>query len=163
MTVATHIGIPADGFELGRVFADTGARIELTQLVPGGGDLIPYFWATDIENEAAFEATVLDQPAVATITHHGGLAEKSLYQIEWADGIDGLLHAIAESDIIVEGAAGTAEEWVFQIRTHDHEALLAFHDHCLEHDITLDIYRVTATSDTAADTRYNLSEALSNG
>ncbi len=158
MTVTTHIGIPADGFELGQVFIDADSRIELTQLISSGGDLVPFFWAVNTDNEAAFEAAVLDQPAVGTLTHLGGIAEKNLYQIEWADGIDGFLSAIGDNDLIVEGAAGNAEEWVFQLRTHDREALAAFHDDCVAKDIPVDIYRITAASDSAADTRYDLSE-----
>lgn len=158
MTVVTHIGIPADAFELGAVFSDTDARIELTQFVSSGGDLVPFFWAINSDNEATFEAAVLDHPAVASLTHLGGIAEKNLYQIEWADGIDGFLDAIADNDVIVEGGAGTAEEWVFQLRTHDREALSAFHDDCVGKDIPVNIHRIAATPDSAADTRYDLGE-----
>jgi len=162
MTVTTHIGIPAEEFEFGRVFKDADSRIELTQFVSSGGDLVPYFWAVNTDNEAAFEAAVLDQPAVGTLTHLGGIAEKNLYQIEWADGIDGFLSAIGDNEIIVEGAAGTSEEWAFQLRTRDHEALSAFHNDCVTKDIPLDILRITAEPDSAADTRYDLSESLIN-
>ena len=162
MTVTTHIGIPAEEFEFGRVFKDADSRIELTQFVSSGGDLVPYFWAVNTDNEAAFEAAVLNQPAVGTLTHLGGISEKNLYQIKWADGIDGFLDVIGDNDIIVEGAAGTAEEWVFQLRSHDGEALSAFHDDCVAKNIPLDVYRITDEPDSAADTRYDLSEALIN-
>ena len=160
MTVATHIGIPADEFELERVFRDADSRIELTQLVSSGGGLVPYFWAVNTDNKVAFETTVLDQPVVGTLTHLGGISEKNLYQIEWADGIDGFLSAVDDNNIIVEGAAGTPEEWVFQLRSHDDEALSAFHDDCIAKDIPLDVYRITDEPDGAADARYDLSEAL---
>ena len=162
MTVTTHIGIPADGFELGRVFRNADSRIELTQFVSSGSSLVPYFWAVNTDNKAAFEAAVLDQPAVGTLTHLRGIPEKNLYQIEWADDIDGFLSAIGDNDIIVEGAAGTPDEWVFQLRSHDGEALSAFHDDCIAKDIPLDVYRITNESDGAADTRYNPSEAFIN-
>ena len=162
MTLTTHIAIPADEFELGRVFTDVDSRIELTQFVSSGGGLVPYFWAVNTDNKVAFEAAVLDQPAVGTLTHLGGISEKNLYRIEWADGIDGFLSAIGDNDIIVEGAAGTPEEWVFRLRSDDGEALSAFHDDCIAEDIRLDVYRITDESDGAADTRYNLSEALVN-
>jgi hypothetical protein len=161
VTVVTHIGIPADAFELGAVFSGADARIELTQFVSSGGDLVPFFWATNTDDEASFEAAVLDHPAVATLTHLGGIAEKNLYQIEWEDGIDGFLSAIGDNDVIVEGGAGTAEEWVFQLWTHDREALSAFHDDCTGKEIPIDIHRITAAPDSAADTRYDLTRLVS--
>lgn len=141
-----------------RSFRGTDTRIELTQFVSSGGDLVLFFWANNTDNETSFEAAVLDQPAVATLTHLGGISEKNLYRIEWENGVDGFLDAIADNDLIVEGTVGADGEWVFQLRTHDYEALSAFHDDCIEKDIPLDVYRITAASDSAADTRYDLGE-----
>lgn len=49
---------------------------------------------------------------------------------------------------------------MLQLRTSDREALAAFHDDCVEKDIPLDVYRLTATSESAADTRYDFSETI---
>ena len=142
MTVAATVSVPSDAFALGEVLGThEGIRVELTQFVPVEDRLIPYFWASD-GGLSGFEGAVRDDPRVASLSALDEAADSALYRIEWADSIDGFLSALADHEILVESASGTAENWTFRLRAHDDEALSRFHDACREHDVPLSVKQV---------------------
>lgn len=141
MTVTATLSIPSEGFELGEILSTDDIRIELTQFVPIGDGLVPYFWASDGDLRE-FEAAVYDDPRVASLTALDETAGSTLYQIEWENGVDGFLSALADHEVMVESATGTADEWTFRLRAHDGDALSNFHNACREADIPLTVKQV---------------------
>lgn len=142
MTVTATLSIPSEGFELGEILAmDDDIRIELTQFVPIGDELVPYFWASDGDLHE-FETAVCDDPRVASLTALDETAGSTLYQIEWENGIDGFLSALADHEVMVESATGTADKWTFRLRAHDGDALSNFHNVCRENGIPLTVKQV---------------------
>jgi len=126
--VEIRLTIPTDDLELGQVLHDgEDVRIELTQLVPTGNTLIPYFWAETVD-PSSFEETVQRDDRVASLERLGDGPEKYLYRIEWAVDIDGFLSALTEHDLVVETAVGGTEEWRFRLRGPDENNLSAFRE-----------------------------------
>ncbi|EMA44780.1 helix-turn-helix domain-containing protein [Halococcus saccharolyticus] len=144
MTTIAGLAIPSDEFSLGEVLSHPSARIELTQFVPIGNHLLPYFWVGAGYDAAAFERQVRSDPHVASLTDLDGSVTKTLYHIEWTDDaeLDGLLGVFRDNDILVEEAEGTATEWRFQIRAHNTGVLEAFQRECLDRDIPIEITQV---------------------
>lgn len=158
MSVIAHISLPAESFELGEIFADTTAEIELTEFISITDDPVPHFWITNIDDNdiAAFESTVRDHPAVGALTRLNSLDGKVLNEIEWADGVDGFLTALSTHEVIAESATGTAEEWTFTLRASDREALSAFYDTCLEHDYPITVNEIYPSSEESDESRFGL-------
>lgn len=125
MTVLTTISIDAGDFDLGEVLTGYDSVIELTQFVPIDGELVPYFWAENHDLDT-FEGEVRADSRVAELTHLDGAVDRRLYQVEWTEGIDGLLTVLGEHDILVEHAKGNDDEWTFHLRAHDREPLAKF-------------------------------------
>ncbi|WP_049901279.1 helix-turn-helix domain-containing protein [Halococcus agarilyticus] len=158
MSVIARISLPAGGFELGQVFTGTAAEIELSEFVAITDDPLPHFWVTNFDGDIeSFEATVRDDPIVGALTRLNGLAGKVLYEIEWADGVDGFLTAIATNEIIVEWATGTAEEWTFALRAGDREALSSFYDDCLTHDVPVTVKEIHPEPEEPDEPQFGLS------
>ncbi len=142
MTVIATISIPSEAFELGEILAlDDGVKIELTQFVPVANQLVPYFWASD-GDPRKFESEVCEDPRVKSLTALDSAADRTLYQIEWEDGVDGFLSALSAHEVIVEGATATSEKWTFRLRAHDGDALSRFHNACRDEDIPLTVQQV---------------------
>ncbi len=155
MSVITEVSLPSGSFELGRVFREgTDARIELLQLVPTGGSLVPYFWV-ETDDATAFETTVRAHDRVDSLTVVDTGPERTLFQIEWAVERDPFLDAIVDHGLLIEAGTGTDESWRFQLRSTDRESLSAFQQTVRDHGLSVDIERVWTPSTTSMD-RYGL-------
>jgi predicted DNA binding protein len=157
MTVLATIAIAADDFDLGEVLTGNDSVVELTQFVPIDGDLVPYFWAENHDLDA-FEENVRADSRVAELTHLDGAVDRRLYQVEWAEGIDGFLSALSEHDILVEHATGNDDEWVFRLRAHDREPLAGFQATCTDDGITLSVRAVHHNPDDPDQSAYGLTD-----
>lgn len=143
--------VPSDTFVLGQVLRNhQDVRIDLTQFVPTGDSLVPYFWA-ETEDEAAFKASVRADDRVATLTRLDGGNERHLYNIEWATEIDGFTTALEAHDLIVEAATGTPETWRFRVRGPDRGNLSSFQDTLSDKNIPIEVTRVWQPNDPQAD------------
>lgn len=142
--VLAEVTLHSQSFELGEILHDHGrTRIELTQFVPTGNALAPYFWV-ETRDQTAFADAVRSDGRVAALTMVDEGPDKRLYHIKWADpmSVNGFLQAIREHDVIVESAVGTDDLWRFRLRAADREALASFQQVCLDNDIELTVQRV---------------------
>lgn len=147
MTVLATIEVASEAFDIGAVFSGIDARIELTQFVPVGESLLPFFWVdTDaLENRERFEREVKNDRRVAAFDRLDGAVDRTLYRLEWTAAIDGFLDVLADGDLIVErgfARAGT-DAWTIRLRALDHEALSRFQHRCSEHGVEFDVRRLT--------------------
>ena len=155
MSVIAAIAIDADQFELGEVLhTDHDVRVDLTQFVPIEGTLAPYFWVKD-EGTEGFAADVRSDPRVEALTTINGVAGHTLYRIEWTQGIDGFLDALAAHELLVERGFGTDGVWVFRLHSASREALSRFQHNCIEKDITIEIRRVVDAPDDSNESGTN--------
>lgn len=154
--VTAELSVSSDAFTLGQILQDgEDVQIDLTHFVPIETALVPYFWVETSDFEG-FETAVRADERVASLTALDGGSNKTLYQIEWATEIDGLLAALREHDLIVEEATGTADSWRFRIRGPDHGNLSSFQQTCHEHDVPIEVHRVRNPNESDLD-RYGLS------
>ena len=102
--VVAEFTITSDVFVLGQILrSHEDVRVDLTQFVPLGEALVPYFWA-ETDDVPAFEESVRSDDRVASLSKLDGGHGRHLYSIEWATEIDGLIAAVTEHDLIVEAA-----------------------------------------------------------
>jgi predicted DNA binding protein len=161
VSVLAVIAVDAEDFALGQVLGNggTGTRIELTQFVPVEGDLVPYFWVTRSADLEGFERHVRADSRVSRLTDLDSGVDRTLYRIEWAEeGLDGFLDALGAQPVLVERAAGTAEEWVFRLRAGDREALSKFQEACLAADVPLDVRRIVHDPEAGGPDRYGITD-----
>lgn len=152
-TALADVTISSESFELGEILHDNQElRIELTQFVPTGDSLVPYFWV-ETANCEAFEDAVRSDERVAALTVVDEGADKRLYHIEWTDpmNVNGFLQAIRTHDVIVEAGVGTADTWRFRLRAADHEALASFRQACTDNGVKLEVQRVCSSNTGAYD------------
>lgn len=155
--VVARLTIPSDDLELGRILHDDGdVRIELAQFVPTGTTVFPFFWAETCDRQA-FEANVRNDERVRAIERIGDGSDRSLYRIAWDANLDGFLRAVGEHDIVVEQAAGTPEEWQFQVCGSDRERISSFRETLLDQEISSTVTGVWRPTEPAA-TPYGLTE-----
>jgi predicted DNA binding protein len=155
VTVLATIEVASEAFDLGQIYSGVDARVELTQFVPVGESLIPFFRVdTDaLEDRDRFERAVASDFRVAAFDRLGGVADRTLYRLEWTEAIDGFLDALADGDLIVErgfSRAGT-DAWTIRLRALDHEALTRFQHRCAEHDVEFDVRQLTHDPADEAD------------
>ena len=101
--VVAEFTISSDVFVLGQVLRNhEDVRVDLTQFVPLGDALVPYFWA-ETDDMPAFEELVRSDDRVASLTRLNGCHGRHLYSIEWATDIGGFIAAVTEHDLIVVG------------------------------------------------------------
>lgn len=150
--------IPSDKFPLGSVFQGLpGVRVELERIVPASDVLVPYIWvrgaeADDIVGEFDEHPGVQGIRLVDTVDH------EYLLRVEWTVGYDGVLNTLTEMGIPLVSAAGTNEEWTFEIRGDDRDDIAAFHDRCLELDIPITLTSLHALTPVDADADYGLTD-----
>lgn len=161
MSVSAVITIPATNFGLGQVLSDAGVRIELPQFVQISDSLVPYLWIDEPYDHEAFEQYVQADERVECVERVDDLAEKTLYRIEWAHGINDLLDLFIDHEIWVEQAntlrsqeavdtraptadaigAGT-DVWRFQLRAPTREHLGALYEACEDYGMDPRIQQV---------------------
>lgn len=147
MTAFLDFAVPSDAFALGRALAvDEAVRIDLAQLVPIGGTLVPYVWAETTDDEA-FVRAVRSSPHVDTAERLAGSVGPSLFHVTWATRPDGLLDNLRRHELVVQRATAAAGKWRFKLIAEDRSAFGAFQSACREDGVRLDIDRVSTSAD----------------
>jgi predicted DNA binding protein len=177
MSVSAVLTIPASNFALGQVLSDTGERIELPQFVQISDSLVPYLWVEEPYDHEAFERRVGADERVRSVAVVDDLAEKTLYRIEWADGIDDLLDLFIDHGIRVEQAnslaqgeavdarapdsvdVGTGTDvWRFQVRASARPDLAALYEACQDYGMNPRIQQITTSPGRADGNQWGISD-----
>lgn len=126
--VTLRLAIPTGSIEFGQIFHnDEDVRIELTQFVPTGDTLVPYFWV-ETADLSSFEDAVTSDDRVSALERLDNGPNKTLYRIEWTSDLNGFLQALDKHNLVVEQALGTRNEWRFRLRGPDRDNISAFRD-----------------------------------
>jgi hypothetical protein len=134
--VTVRLTVPSESLEFGQILHNgEDVRIELTQFVPTGNTLVPYFWAETADPSSLEEAIRADN-RVRSLDRLDEGSNKTLYRVQWATDLDGFLEALEKHDLVVEQAIGTTEEWRFRLRGPDRNNISAFQDTLREKGIT---------------------------
>jgi predicted DNA binding protein len=145
MTRLAEFTLAAADFPLGRVFEKrSGASLELDRVVPSGDTVMPYFWVSDPGADMAGVLAVLEGvPELRSVRLVDDLGERGLFRAEWEPASIGVMGAIAEADVTVVSAHGSADGWVFELRTTDGDQLRVFREYCAGHDIGVEVTRLS--------------------
>lgn len=158
MSVILEFSIPATDFKLGEVLSDPPMQLELERIVPTGGMIMPFVWATGDDHET-FAEKVRSRPSVKELLDLDRVGESGLYRIEWDQPPTDLIDGISAAGAVVLEARGL-EEWTFRLRFPDHDDLSMFHNYVIEHGIPVHIDRTyTLTEATGVGRRFGLSQA----
>lgn len=143
--------LPAASFPLGRVFEnDPEARFELDRVIPVEDTFMPYFWVYDSDVDdvlAVFE----DLPELRSVVLMEDLGDKGLFRAEWNPEFKGVMDAIVEAGVTVLSAKGSADGWVFELRTETSEAFSTFQQYCEDHGVDVSLTRLGHVSEEADD------------
>lgn len=144
MATEATFTIPLRAFPLGSAFETCpDAEVQLERVVPAGEDVVPYVWirGAEIDDvEAAFD----DHPALESVELVDAVEGEYLLRVEWAPDREGVLRALAETDVPLVEAVGTAEGWTLEVRGEERSDLAAFRRRCQELDVPLTLTELRA-------------------
>ena len=144
MVTVMEFTSPAEEFPLGSIFQDLpGVTVELERLIPHETLIIPYFWVRGSEIED-IEAEFEPHAGVTNIRLVDNIEDEYLMRAEWEQSYVGVLSALAKANVVVLSGIGTKDEWRFEVRGEDQEAIAAFREYCQENDIQITITAVHA-------------------
>lgn len=159
MPVIAHLRIPADSFELGRILVlNTGAVIELENMVPLGEKAVPLFSVSE-DARVDFEEAVQNHPSVETITEVSRHDNERMYSLNWNVGRDVFFQGVLETGAQLLSATGTTDTWEFELRFPTHAALGEFKEYCSNAHIPLEVGRIYNPMKPDAGMWYGLTEA----
>jgi hypothetical protein len=142
MSVIAHLRIPADSFELGRIFdLEEGTSVQLESMVPLGETAVPFFSVHD-SVRTDFESAVRNHPSVRSLREVSSHDDQRLYALDWEVSRDLFFEGIAESGAQLLSATGTPSVWEFELRFPTHEALGEFQEYCSDAHISLEVGRI---------------------
>lgn len=144
MATVMEFRSPADEFPLGSVFENLpGVTVELERLIPHETLIIPYFWVRGVETED-IETAFDPHTGVTDIRLVDSIEDEYLMRAEWKEEYFGILSALAKSNVVVLSGIGTRDEWRFEVRGENQEAIADFREYCQINDIDIDITAVHA-------------------
>ncbi|NKE35628.1 bacterio-opsin activator [Natronococcus sp. JC468] len=142
MSVIVEFSVETEEFVFGSALETVEhMAIELEAIVPVGGQVVPYFWATGTGFEA-FERHVAADPGIESITQIDRIDGTALYRAVWTRDVDGLLGGLAETEAVVLEAMTTDGGWQFRVRFPGNDLLGRFSEYCTEHGISIHVGRV---------------------
>jgi predicted DNA binding protein len=148
----------ATTFPLGKIFGELPhVSVELDRLVPTNKVILPYFWVWN-EDLQHVEEVISEQPEILSATLVDEVDGGGLFRAEWDEQKEGVLTAIAESDVVLTKGKGTGERgnWLFEFRVESLDDLSDFQCYCREHDINAILNRVFSLAEMQTGGEYNL-------
>lgn len=144
MATEATFTIPAAEFPLGSIFDELPAvTVELERVIPAHERVIPYLWVRGRSTgdvKGAFD----NHPAIEQMELVGSVADKHLFRADWNPTYDGVLNTLAETGVTLIKTIGTNEQWTFDVRGDCRRDLAAFQQGCQQHDIPIDVTKVSA-------------------
>ncbi|MDS0300195.1 helix-turn-helix domain-containing protein [Halogeometricum sp. S1BR25-6] len=148
MTAFLDFTIQSNEFTLGEILdVEAATQVELTQLVPVGESLAPYFWA-DTDDDDAVASEVLASPHVETVSKLDGATGRSLFHVRWKTHVDELFDTLQAHDLAVLRGVGSEGCWKFRLVAENRATFSEFQSACQEKGIRLTVNRL---SNSAAD------------
>lgn len=142
MSVIVELTIPSAAFELGQILRVEGAtQVTLETMVPLGGTPTPFVRISDGARRS-FERSVRAHDSVSDIQPVGTHDEETLYALKWEPPDESLFRQFTRRGAALLGATGSADRWQIELRFPTHDALSAFQEYYLEHDIPVSIEKI---------------------
>ena len=78
--------------------------------------------------------------------------------MEWEPEAEGILKAIADTNVSLLSAVGTSEEWRFEVRAEVTADISAFQSKCREYDVPVELVGVHTLTPMRSGAEYDLTE-----
>lgn len=145
-------------FPLGTVFAQLPeVTVELERVVPGPRVVIPYFWVRGVRSDD-IEAAFSNHPGVKNLRLVDSVDDEYLLRVEWDPEYEGILSALAVTQVPLIEVVGTGEEWTFEIRGDDRSDIADFQRLCRERNIPITMTALHALTPLETGTEAALTE-----
>lgn len=154
MATVVEFTVESEVFPLGSVFSDlgAGATIELERVVPRDDEsaVVPYFWVRGADVDDILPR-FSEHPGVYDIDVVDEFKTQYLMRCEWASGYAGILAGLAEADVTLLTAVGSEDEWRFEVRGDNQDAVSDFQRYTLEHDIPITVTAIHSLTPLETD------------
>lgn len=141
--IVSEFEIDAAEFVLGDVLAGPlEVEVAVERLVPADEAVVPYLWVGG-PDAGRFADRAAACPDVAAIELRDVADGWRLFRVEWSDGAETRLAALAGARITLLEARG-ADRWHVRARFASRANLSAFHDACRDCGVDLTLSRVRA-------------------
>jgi predicted DNA binding protein len=156
VTAIAELAFPTEAYPLGEaVSVPEGTHVELERIVPTGEEVLPYLWV-ESTTPTAFVDHLRAQPAVRTAEVIYEDDGEMLLRAAWRLGPGSLLRFVADVDVALVSARGTADGWEVELRG-PRSVLRRVETFCRERGIESRLVRVyEATPSGSAPDRYDL-------
>lgn len=158
MATVAEFTVGGADFPLGRIFDELPeVTVELDRLVPTNKAILPYFWVWGADMDSVVDV-LTGQPEIRAATLVDEVEGGGLFRAEWDEETEGILTAIANSEVVLTRGDGTGERgnWVFEFRVEALEHLSEFQHYCREHEIDVTPNRVYSLAEMRGGGEYNL-------
>jgi predicted DNA binding protein len=130
MATVAEFSVPTSAFPFAGLFeAAPEATVELERVVPVGNVLVPYLWVRRVDGDR-LRSVVEREAAVGSAAVVDDLGDEFLLRVEWAPDERDFLRAIADAEVSILSATGTADGWTFEVRAESNDRIAAFRSTC---------------------------------
>jgi len=159
MSIIARFSLPADEFPLGSLLeVRRGIRVRLESVIPTGDATIPYFWVPTADADAV-EAALVDSPLIVDVRSIDHTEAETLFRVEWAADVNGLVSLVEDSDGVLLEAEGLGDDWSFRMRFPRRENLSAFYRACVDRGLSIDLEEVNDPLGSTDGTGTGLTDA----
>ncbi|WP_254546535.1 helix-turn-helix domain-containing protein [Halomarina pelagica] len=140
MATIVSASIPAEEFALySTLSALPEVEFETEQIVETGEDIVmPLMWARGADHETMREA-IEEDPSVDNLALLADFDSESLYQMDWVDQVQLVIHMVTNSRATVMDARSAGQCWEFRIMYPTRESLSKTNDFCQENDLSFEV------------------------
>ena len=159
MGTIAEILLSPDEFALWDTFENLpDVEFEIARVVAHGPDrAMPFLWV------AGDDLTELDDvleadPSVENVTLIADLESERLYQMDWTDRIDFIVHVLVEENATVLSAQGSKRSWHLRILFPERDALSKTFEFSRENGLSAEIQQIYELEDADRGGQYGLTE-----
>lgn len=155
---ATFVATEGD-FPLAEVFsAFPAARIELDRVVPTNDVIVPYFWLQSVD-PSEIDVSEIEHSGINDLRVVDTVDNEAIVRIEWDFEHESVLTAIHETNVALVSARGRRDEWTFEIRSDEQQAVSDFQSYCRDRGILIELVQLHALSPLHSSQEYGLTDA----
>ena len=149
---------PPDAFGFAELLTEyPDAAVEIERVVPTERVVMPYLWVTGVEAEA-IASTLTRGEMVEQVEVIHSFGDQTLLRCHCLNSHCDLLDALANLDLTVLAATGTAAGWQLTLRENEPSELSTFHERCRAVGIGLELRDIRELDGGPSATRRGLTD-----